>query len=256
MPEGIPIPRRLAAPDGLRGTDPPATHASRPGSHGFLVPFHRRRTSRRVATAYRPARPGASGRRTVIRKRWVMIRTKWRMVGLAAALFVGWGCGGGAPPVDSSTAEATVQGTVTARGKPVTRGVITFDPSNIERPVGPRTAPIGKDGTHDQDADRQELGHRRGPDDLQGPGPGHEPDHGGRQVRGESSPDRAGPTAPSARAVGTGSGRGHGRWAACPTRSGPPRPPSARAAPLVCRGCLSGLLEEACLPGGSRRRGL
>ena len=77
-----------------------------------------------------------------------MITARWEIVGLAAALFVGWGCGSGAPPVDSSMEEVTVQGTVTARGKSVTRGVITFDPSNIERPVGPRTAPIGKDGTY------------------------------------------------------------------------------------------------------------
>ena len=77
-----------------------------------------------------------------------MIRTEWRIVGLAAALFVGWGCGSGAPPVSSTTEEATVKGTVTVKGKPLTKGEIIFDPSNINRPVAPRTAPLGPDGSY------------------------------------------------------------------------------------------------------------
>ena len=79
-----------------------------------------------------------------------MIRAQRGIVGLAAALFVGWGCGGGggAPPVTSSMEEATVKGTVTVKGKPLTKGEISFDPSNINRQVGPRTAPIGPDGSY------------------------------------------------------------------------------------------------------------
>jgi hypothetical protein len=79
----------------------------------------------------------------------VMIRAQWGIVGLTAALFVGWGCGSGTPPVSSSTEEVTVQGTVTVKGKPLTKGEITFDPSNINRRDAKlNTAKIGSDGTY------------------------------------------------------------------------------------------------------------
>jgi hypothetical protein len=52
------------------------------------------------------------------------------------------------PAVDSSMTEATVTGTVLVKGKPATGGEIRFDPANVDRLVGPRTAPIGKDGTY------------------------------------------------------------------------------------------------------------
>src|SRR3954469_17261904 len=74
-----------------------------------------------------------------------------RLTGLAAAtlLVIAWGCGSGAPAVDTSTTEATVKGVVTIRGKPVTEGRISFDPSNVKRKSEPvRSAPIGKDGSY------------------------------------------------------------------------------------------------------------
>jgi len=44
--------------------------------------------------------------------------------------------------------EATVKGTVTVKGEPLTKGQVNFDPANVNRKVGPRTAPIGSDGTY------------------------------------------------------------------------------------------------------------
>src|SRR5947209_1699427 len=66
---------------------------------------------------------------------------------LAAGLVAVGGCGHSA--TTSSTAEGTVTGTVTVRGKRATEGTVTFDPSNAQRKMVPaRTAPIGKDGTY------------------------------------------------------------------------------------------------------------
>ena len=62
-------------------------------------------------------------------------------------LVIGWGCSG-TPPVDTSTAEATVHGVITIKGKPVTSGRVVFDPANIKRNVEPRKAEIGKDGSY------------------------------------------------------------------------------------------------------------
>jgi hypothetical protein len=74
------------------------------------------------------------------------------IVGLIGAwtLLAGWGCGAGgsAPAVSSSMTEATVSGTVTIKGKPATKGEVSFDPANVSRNVGARTAPIGADGTY------------------------------------------------------------------------------------------------------------
>ncbi|WP_435015347.1 hypothetical protein TA3x_002885 [Tundrisphaera sp. TA3] len=68
---------------------------------------------------------------------------------VAAGLILAQGCGGGAPPVDTSTAQATVSGKVTIRGKPATKGSINFDPSNIKRKdAAPTTAAIGPDGSY------------------------------------------------------------------------------------------------------------
>ena len=55
-------------------------------------------------------------------------------------LAISAGCSG-TPSVESSTTEATVKGTVTARGKPVTEGELRFNPTNYMREgVGaPRT---------------------------------------------------------------------------------------------------------------------
>ena len=60
---------------------------------------------------------------------------------------LGSGCDG-RPAVDSSTTEATVTGTVLIKGKPAIGGEIRFNPANVDRLVGPRSAPIGKDGTY------------------------------------------------------------------------------------------------------------
>ena len=69
----------------------------------------------------------------------------------SAALFGAWGCGGstsGRPSVSSSTATAKVSGTVTFKGKPATKGTLTFDGANVERKmVAPVTVEIGKDGS-------------------------------------------------------------------------------------------------------------
>jgi hypothetical protein len=70
---------------------------------------------------------------------------------LAAALLTlppAPGCADGKPPVDTSRTEATVSGTVTVRGRPAEGGVILFNPSNSERIVATRSAPIGKDGRY------------------------------------------------------------------------------------------------------------
>ena len=68
---------------------------------------------------------------------------------ITSLLAIGWGCGSGAPPVDSSTTEATVKGTVTIRGKAAKGGKINFDPSNIERKTEvARSAEIGPDGSY------------------------------------------------------------------------------------------------------------
>ena len=66
-----------------------------------------------------------------------------------AALIAGGGCGNpDAPKVSGSTEEATVKGTVSIRGKPVTNGEVSFRSFNINRPNAPlKTAKIGKDGT-------------------------------------------------------------------------------------------------------------
>jgi len=63
-------------------------------------------------------------------------------------LVAAWGCSD-TPPVATTNAEAKVSGTITVRGKPMTGGEITFDPSNIERTdAALRKATIGKDGTY------------------------------------------------------------------------------------------------------------
>jgi hypothetical protein len=70
----------------------------------------------------------------------------------AAALSVAaWGCGsGGAPSASSSTSEAKVTGTVKVKGKPMTSGTVTLDPSNYARAnANPRTGEIKPDGTYE-----------------------------------------------------------------------------------------------------------
>ncbi|MEJ7638902.1 MAG: hypothetical protein WKF75_13260 [Singulisphaera sp.] len=78
-----------------------------------------------------------------------MRRARARSVVLLGAACLVTGCGEGKPSATSSTREATVQGTVTVLGKPATKGQVTFDPRNINRPQAViRTAEIGKDGAY------------------------------------------------------------------------------------------------------------
>lgn len=80
--------------------------------------------------------------------RWKRRRIAVCVAGLAVV--GGWGCGGGMPNASSSTAEASVKGTVKVRGKPATKGTLVFDPANINRPdVGSREAPIQPDGSYE-----------------------------------------------------------------------------------------------------------
>jgi hypothetical protein len=80
----------------------------------------------------------------------IMQHTRRRIAGtlLAAVLVVGWGCSNGTPPVDTSTQEATVNGTVKLKGKAVGKGFVIFNPGNIGRKAESRKATIGKDGTY------------------------------------------------------------------------------------------------------------
>ncbi len=72
-----------------------------------------------------------------------------RMIAAGIGLALAAGLGGcGTPSGDTSTAEATVKGVVKLNGKPATEGEISFDPSNYQRQVPAKTAPIGKDGSY------------------------------------------------------------------------------------------------------------
>ena len=81
---------------------------------------------------------------------------RWKVHGQLAAkaaalsiLLALSGCGSGAPPVSSSSAEATVHGTVKYKGAPVESGDIQFDPANIQRRDAKMVSTaIGKDGTY------------------------------------------------------------------------------------------------------------
>lgn len=68
----------------------------------------------------------------------------------AAVLFLA-GCGGpsGGSDATSSMTEAQVKGVVTVDGKPARKGRITFNPANVNRKVGLRTAKIQPDGTYE-----------------------------------------------------------------------------------------------------------
>jgi hypothetical protein len=62
----------------------------------------------------------------------------------------GGGCSSGAPYAESSKTEATVTGHVTFQGKPVTKGQVAFNPTNINRPgETSRFGEIRKDGTYE-----------------------------------------------------------------------------------------------------------
>ncbi len=71
---------------------------------------------------------------------------------LMAVAFLGCamvaGCGDDKPYHDTSLTEATVSGTVTAKGEPVTAGTISFNGANSGRLVAAKTAEIGPDGRY------------------------------------------------------------------------------------------------------------
>ena len=71
-----------------------------------------------------------------------------RAVALIAAACALAGCTEGRPYIDSSMTEATVSGVVSVRGKPAAAGEIFFNPSNADRIVPPRSAPIGEGGSY------------------------------------------------------------------------------------------------------------
>lgn len=59
------------------------------------------------------------------------------------------GCGGGRPPVETSTTEATVHGKVLVNGQPVKTGQVWFDPANYRRKdVAARSVDVAEDGTY------------------------------------------------------------------------------------------------------------
>jgi hypothetical protein len=73
----------------------------------------------------------------------------WRGVLAILCVLASAGCDSGAPYAEASTTEATVTGRVTSSGKPLTRGRVIFDPSNVNRrSQAARTAAIGADGTY------------------------------------------------------------------------------------------------------------
>lgn len=70
-------------------------------------------------------------------------------VALTTCLLFVLGCGDSHPAVDSSFTEAAVKGVVKLQGKPAEGGgVISFNPSNVERKVATVTANIGDDGSY------------------------------------------------------------------------------------------------------------
>jgi hypothetical protein len=77
-----------------------------------------------------------------------MVRRRFLCVCAAALSAALDGCDPGAPRVDGTLEEVTVQGTVKVRGKPLSGGEVHFNPSNSRRRVGGRDAPIGKDGRY------------------------------------------------------------------------------------------------------------
>jgi hypothetical protein len=81
-----------------------------------------------------------------------VLRRRDAVLCCCALTFLSWaaipGCGDGKPSIDTSLTEATVTGVVTAKGVPVTKGTISFNPSNSGRIVPTRTAEIGPDGSY------------------------------------------------------------------------------------------------------------
>jgi hypothetical protein len=67
---------------------------------------------------------------------------------MATVIVAAWGCGDGSVREDSSSEEATVSGTIKFKGKPLTKGEVTFSGGNTSRTKPPAKAAIGKDGSY------------------------------------------------------------------------------------------------------------
>jgi hypothetical protein len=79
-----------------------------------------------------------------------MRHARWTAVTISALLMmIAPGCGDQRPSVESSTAEGTVKGKVTIKGKPASKGSVVFDPANyLRKDATARTASINPDGTY------------------------------------------------------------------------------------------------------------
>ncbi len=77
------------------------------------------------------------------------LRSRVSTLAVVAASSLAAGCGQGAPSVETSMTEATVQGKVIVKGKTITKGEVVFDPTNyLRKDAGQRRAAISKDGTY------------------------------------------------------------------------------------------------------------
>ena len=101
--------------------------------------------------------------------RWLLTPTAAAALSVAA-----WGCSE-KPSVDSSTAEAKVTGTVKVKGKPMTSGTVSLNPSNYVREnANPRTGEIKSDGTYEVTTLVGQNGVRvAGPEITKNPGLGY-----------------------------------------------------------------------------------
>ncbi len=128
--------------------------------------------------------------------------TTFFVVGAFAALTSG--CNDGPAPATSSTEEATVTGTVTIKGKTATKGTVTFDAASYQRPVGARSAEIGKDGSY---TIKTYIGHNA----VRVSSPlikGREMDDNSQSFIVKSGDNRFDIQVPPADQAGTGGGRG------------------------------------------------
>jgi hypothetical protein len=71
----------------------------------------------------------------------------WRLVGLITTTMTVVASGCGEPATPERTTEATVKGTVTVKGRPLTGGKVTFDSGGNRPDAKDNTSPIGPDGT-------------------------------------------------------------------------------------------------------------
>lgn len=81
-------------------------------------------------------------------RRSVVVLMLPALVGLGPILLAG--CGGKTPSVSTSTTEATVRGQVIVHGKPVSGGLVWFDPANYRRKNAVAiSTEVTKDGSYE-----------------------------------------------------------------------------------------------------------